>query len=244
MQLNLQAIVTRSPREVFFCPEESRFYSQCLEKLFLTHCDSTDSIVEFGSGDGTPVIYSLLKTRFQGFIEGYELSCTACQIAETNIHKYHLSDRYIVHNRSFFEGLRDTDAKYLIANPPYLPAPDRNIRMPSLHGGNDGAEITNQLLSQGCDNILTMISAYSNPVETIENAIEQGYKIIDFTVSPLEFGYYSSEPKVKNKIESLSEERKAFYSENVYLLAGVLFSRRGGANTDLSNELIKVMTAL
>ncbi len=244
MLLNLEETVTHLPHEVFFCPEESRFYSQCLEKMFLNNYCSDDSIVEFGSGDGSPVIHCLLKTQFKGLIDGYELNPTACKLAQSSIQQHNLSRQYIVHNQCFFAGLRHSKANYLIANPPYLPAADKNIRMPSLHGGTDGAGITNRLLSQGCDNVLAMISAYSNPVETIELASAQGYKIVDFTISPLQFGYYSSEPKVKNKITNLRKHRQAFYSQNIYFLAGVLFTQRRYAKLDLSTELIKVMTAL
>jgi methylase of polypeptide subunit release factors len=244
MSLNLEETVVYSPHEVFFCPEESRFYSQCLEKLFLTHYHSTDSIMEFGSGDGSPVIHCLLKTQFKGLIEGYELNPSACKLAQSSIRQYNLSRQYVVHNQCFFEALRHSKANYLIANPPYLPAPDNHIRMPSLHGGTDGAGITNQLLLEGCDHVLAMISAYSNPVDTIECAIAQGYKIVDFTISPLPFGYYSSEPKVKNNIADLRKHRKAFYSQNTYFLAGVLFAKQCYATLDLSAELIKVMTAL
>jgi hypothetical protein len=89
-----------------------------------------------------------------------------------------------------------------------------------------------------------MISAYSNPIETIEYAAEEGYQVADFMVSPLQFGYYSSEPKVKDAITELRTQRKAFYSKNIYFLAGVLFQRRSHSKPDLSTELLKVMTAL
>lgn len=233
-----------SIHEVFFCPEESQFYSQCLEKMVFNHCEHSDQVIEFGAGDGSPVLHCLLKTKFNGLIHGYELSAAACEVADSRIQQYQLSSKYIVHNQCFFEGLKSTPASYLIANPPYLPAPDDRICMPALHGGLDGATITKELLSVGCENVLLMISAYSNPVETIEHAIEQGYSVTDFMVTPLQFGYYSSEPKVKNAIAELRKQRKAFYSANVYFLAGVLFSKHPVSGVDLSPELLKVFTVL
>lgn len=47
-----------------------------------------------------------------------------------------------IHNGCFFQGMRDIPASCLIANPPYIPAPDANILMPALHGGEDGANLT------------------------------------------------------------------------------------------------------
>lgn len=232
-----------SPHEVFFCPEESQFYSQCLEKMVFNP-STARSVIEFGSGDGSPVINGLLKTRFNGSVHGYELGETACEVARSRIKQYRLDSKYKVHNQCFFEGLKSTPADYLIANPPYLPAPDDHICMPTLHGGTDGATITNRLLSVGCKNVMLMISAYSNPVETIHHALNQGYRVADFIVTPLRFGYYSSEPKVRSWIAELRKQNKAFYSSNIYFLAGVLFQQQQFAESDLSVEFLKVITAL
>jgi methylase of polypeptide subunit release factors len=238
-----QEAKTYSPNEVFFCPEESQFYSQCLEKMLLNQCTPSDILVEFGSGDGSPVINCLLKNNFSGFIHGFELKSAACQIARSRIEQYQLKNKYTIHDRCFFE-YAPTDANYLIANPPYLPAPDDNLYMPSLHGGTDGAAITKKLLSLRYENVLLMISAYSNPVDTVNYAIERGYQIVDFTIAPLKFGYYSGEPKVKNTISKLRKISQAFYSQNIYFLAGVLFKKKDNSNIDLSAEFLKVMTAL
>lgn len=232
-----------SPTEVFFCPEESQFYSQCLEKMVFNQCTQGESVIEFGAGDGSPVINCLLKVNFNGLVHGYELNPSACELARSRIQQYKLSHKYSIHNTCFFQGLQ-SKADYLIANPPYLPAPDSDICMPALHGGEDGAEITKKLLTVGCENALLMISAYSNPVETIDYAIDQGYQVNDFLISPLQFGYYSCEPKVKTSITELRHQRKAFYSQNIYFLAGVLFGKQQRSQPDLSRELIKVMTAL
>jgi methylase of polypeptide subunit release factors len=212
--------------------------------MVLNRCTSSDLVIEFGSGDGSPVIHGLLRTTFKGTIHGYELNPKACQLAQSRIRQYRLSDRYVVRNQCFFEGWKQSRANYLIANPPYLPAPDNNIYMPSLHGGADGAAITQRLFSVGCERVLTLISAYSNPVETIEYAFAQGYQVVDFAIAPLKFGYYSSESKVKDTITALRRDRKAFYSQNIYLLAGVLFKKHHQGDANLSAELLQVMTAL
>ncbi|MBW4623515.1 MAG: SAM-dependent methyltransferase [Cyanosarcina radialis HA8281-LM2] len=238
-----QAVECYSPNKVFWCPEESQFYSQCLEKMVLNNSTPVDRIIEFGTGDGSPVINSLLKTRFSGCIHGYELNREACKIARSRIEEYGLQDRYVIHNQCFFKNI-PSNVTYSIANPPYLPAPDNNLYMPSLHGGKDGATITKRLFSIGSENVMLMLSAYSNPVETVERAIALGYQVIDFSISPLKFGYYSCEPKVKNAIEQLRRNGQAFYSQNIYFLAGVLFKKKDDYNLDISTELLKVMTAL
>ncbi|MBD2691148.1 SAM-dependent methyltransferase [Anabaena catenula] len=232
------------PKKIFVCPEESLFYSQCLERMVLNGCDDFSSIVEFGAGDGSPVINSLLKSQFNGLINGYELNSHACEIANLRIESYNLRHQYIVHNSCFFNRNWQPQANCLIANPPYLPAISDDLYMPSLHGGTDGSSITKRLLSMNCPSAMLMISAYSDPVGTIEYAIAQGYQVDDFITSPMNFGYYSSEPKVKQRIAELRKYRKAFYSSNIYILAGILFKKRHKLKADLSKELIKTMTAL
>lgn len=232
-----------SQNEVFFCPEESHFYSYCLERLVFNQCSSSDYVVEFGCGDGTPVINALRRTAFDSTVYGYELNASACKVAMSRIRQCKLSHNYVIHNQSFFDSQRPK-AHYLIANPPYLPAPDSNICMPLLHGGTDGATITNRLLTLDYPSVMVLVSSYSNPIGTIALAAAQGYNVSDFMITPLQFGYYSSEPKVRNWITELRDDGKAFYSRNIYLLAGVLFRKQSIANVDLSAELTQVMTTL
>lgn len=230
-------------KQVFHCPEESDFYAHCLESLVLNGSDPSRLIVEFGSGEGSPVIKSLLRTDFDGKIQGFELNKVACKIAESQIKEYELSEQYTVNNCSFFDSPLYQSADCVISNPPYLPAVDDKIYQPLLHGGTDGCTIAKKLLSLGCDEVLLMVSSYSNPVGLIDYALERGYSVANFEIAPLTFGYYSSEPKVKSAIATLREQGMAFYSENIYLLAGVLFKKQQKSQRDLSIELIQLMTA-
>ena len=234
---------SKTLKDIFFCPEESNFYSHCLETLVFKNCVGSESIIELGSGDGIPVISSLLRAKFNGIVHGFEMNPLSCEAAEAKIEEYELSDKYIIHNKSFFDSSKP-QAEYLISNPPYLPALDNKIYQPLLHGGIDGITITKQLLALDYENALLMVSSYSNPEGLIDYAITRGYSIANFIVSPLTFGYYSSEPKVKSRIEELRKNNMAFYSKNIYLLAGVLFTKRDKAKVDLSTELVQLMTAL
>lgn len=230
-------------KDVFFCPEESNFYSYCLQSLVLNNCLSSETIIEFGSGDGSPVINSLIKTKFDGVVHGFEVNSLSCELANEKINVYGLNGQYVVHNLSLFDAA-PPQGDYLISNPPYLPAIDNKIYQPFLHGGTDGITVTKQLLSLGYENILAMIASYSNPVGAIDYALTKGYHVANFIISPLKFGYYSSEPKVKNRIEELKKDQMAFYSENIYLLAGVLFTKQSGCQENLSTELAQLMTCL
>ncbi len=42
-------------------------------------------VIEFGAGDGTPVINCLLKTHFNGHIHGYELNPSSHEVASGRI---------------------------------------------------------------------------------------------------------------------------------------------------------------
>lgn len=229
--------------EVFFCPEESHFYSHCLERLVFSQCTDCELIVEFGAGDGSPVINSLMRSRFNSVIHGFELNPAAYSVARSRVAQCSLDHKYVLHNQSFFD-FAPTDANYLIANPPYIPAPDNKIRMPLLHGGVDGATLTNRLLTLNYSNVMVLVSSYSNPIGTLQHAAEQGYTVADFMVTPLQFGCYSSEPKVRNWIAQLRKQGQAFYSQNIYFLAGVLFKHSSVASINLSDELKQVLTSL
>lgn len=230
-------------KNIFFCPEESNFYSHCIETLVLHNCSNSESIIEFGSGDGSPVIQSLLRTNFNGIVYGFELNDSAFQEANLKIQAYELGDKYKMFNRCFFNANKPS-VKYLISNPPYLPALDNKLLQPLLHGGLDGITITQQLLTLNYENVLVMVSSYSNPIGLLDFAIAAGYSVADFIVSPLRFGRYSSEQKVKNRIQELQEDNQAFCSQNIYFLAGVLFTKQRSCKVDLSTEFAQVMTCL
>jgi methylase of polypeptide subunit release factors len=230
-------------KDIFFCPEESNFYSNCLENFVLRNYKNSESIVEFGSGDGSPVINCLLRNNFDGVIQGFELNTSAWKVANSTIDEYNLTNKYVIHNSSLFNSSQP-NAKYLVANPPYLPAPDNDIYMPLLFGGVDGATITNELLLLGYENVLVLISSFSNPTSTLNLAKQNGYYVQNFMVLPLQFGYYSSDPKVKKHIKHLRKNHMAFYSGGYYFLAGVLFKKCHSSVIDLSNQLAQVLTSL
>jgi methylase of polypeptide subunit release factors len=234
---------TTGDREVFLCPEESQFYSACLEHLVFNRCALPDTVVEFGSGDGSPVINSLSRSQFDGIVYGYEPNIAAYNTAQAQINHAKLNQHYVIRNQSFFEAHRP-NANYLIANPPYLPAPDSNIRIPLLHGGIDGTTVTKQLLSLDYPSVMILVASYSNPVNVINHAANQGYQVSDFMITPLKFGQYSREPKVANQITQLRNQYKAFFLKDVYFLAGVLLKRKDPGHSDLSAELVKALTSL
>ncbi len=243
MLTSSQPLKSQPLKEVFFCPEESDFYSHCLETLVLQNCLNSESIVEFGSGDGSPIIKALLRTDFDGRIQGFELNRSAYEVATSQIKQHRLNDKYIIHNRCLFQSPRP-QANYLISNPPYLPALDNKLYQPLLHGGIEGITITKKLLSLNYPNVLTLVSSYSNPEGLIRYALAAGYSVANFTILPVPFGYYSSEPKVKQRIQELRQENRAFYSKDMYLLAGVLFTQESNSATDLSGDLVKLLTSL
>lgn len=231
-------------KDIFFCPEESLFYSNCLENLVWRNCQKSETIVEFGSGDGSPMINALLRNQFDGLIQGFELNTSAWKAANLTIDEYNLGDKYIIYNSCLLNS-DQPKANYLVANPPYLPAPNNDIYIPLLFGGIDGADITNKLLSLNYENVLLLVSSFSNPKSTIGYAKAKGYCVSNFLILPLKFGYYSSEPKVKKHIEELRKHKMAFYSGDYYFLAGVLFKKQQGSGiVDLSNELAQVLTSL
>ncbi len=74
---------------------------------------------------------------------------------------------------------------------------------------NAAVSSAQDLMSMGFDTAVLLISAYANPVETMEHARRLGYRCTDFMVTPLPFGYYSSEPKVREYLPIVQESMHA-----------------------------------
>jgi hypothetical protein len=47
-----------------------------------------------------------------------------------------------------------------------------------------------------------------------------------------------------DRIQEMKKNNMAFCSKNIYLLAGVLFTKRQKAKADLSTELLQLMTSI
>ncbi len=229
--------------QIFSCRDESGFYSMCIEHLLLTRVPADATLVEFGSGDGTPVITALEKSDFTGRITGFELNAAAHANCRQNIHGAGLSSRYQVHCGSFFDG---TPPRYdaLLANPPYIPFPDNSIRLPYLHGGPNGCELTLRLLQEPCRMFMLILSSYSHPLAIIDQARQQGLVVADFFVTPISYGRYSREPKVFAYIMDLKDRGHAFAAATGYLLAGALFVGADQGCDDRSAYLEKLLRSV
>ena len=231
--------------DIFDYPEESLFYSHCVEMMVLNRCNPSEILVEFGSGDGMPIISAIHRSKFKGVVQGYEINEAAYRLSVSNIEENRLEENYIIHNRCLFDNnLQESRKKYLVSNPPYLPAPNNKICLPFIYGGHNGAEVTKQAIDLDFETVLLIISSYSSPESIIRHALLKGYHVSDFIISPTKFGHYSSEPVVRSTIEKLRQNNTAFFSENIYLLAGTLFQKQWKAENNLASELIKLMKAL
>jgi hypothetical protein len=210
-------------------------------------------MIEFGSGSGRPIIKILKESGFKGFIEGYELCGKASQIAQQLIKRDKLAKRYTVKNTCFFKSNPNqarAHKSFLIANPPYLPASDGKLNLPNLYGGEDGSTITRRLLSQNFDNVMVLLSSYSNPKAIIRFAEGQKYVITDYFITLLPFGNYTLQPKVLKTIDRLKKRKKAFVFKNTYLLAGAFFQKvtrknlRQNQLENRSEDLIRLLSSM
>ena len=111
-----------------------------------------------------------------------------------------VADRYTVELGDFFDQADSAGGppvSTVISNPPYIPAPDRDILMPELWGGVHGNDLVLQLLKAGYDNVIAAVASYSDPVTTVRTAGDLGYRVVNFLAMGLDFGPYSNEPKVR-----------------------------------------------
>ena len=129
----------------------------------------------------------------------------------------------------------------VISNPPYIPAPDRDILMPELWGGLRGNDLLLQLLKAGYDNVIAAVASYADPGETVRTAADLGYRVANFLAMGLDFGPYSSEPKVRAHIRRLCAEGRGWADENGYLVAVALMTRNPDIPGDRGAQLLRAL---
>jgi methylase of polypeptide subunit release factors len=198
-------------------------------------------VVELGSGDASAIaaaVRSLPGLR----VRGYDISADSVARARENIAERGVADRYTVELGDFFDAADSAGGPPVttaIANPPYIPAPDRDILMPELWGGVHGNDLALQLLKAGYENVVVAVPSYADPATTVATAAELGYRVVNFLAMGLDYGPYSSEPKVAAHIRRLVAEGRGWAGERGYMVAVVLFTRNPDLPGDRAPELLR-----
>ncbi|CAA9344924.1 MAG: hypothetical protein AVDCRST_MAG48-3877 [uncultured Friedmanniella sp.] len=235
-------------QQPFTCADESAHYafSVCmLLQQYRQHLPWADEgVVELGTGDASAiadVVRGLPDLR----VHGYDISATSVDAARRNIAERGVSDRYTVELADFFDSadsaLGSRRPRTAISNPPYIPAPSRDILMPELWGGEYGNDLTLQLLKSGHPDVIVALPSYADPVTTLATAADLGYRVVNFLAMGLDFGQYSSEPVVRRQIERICAEGRGWAGDDEYMVAVVLLSQDDGVPGERSAQLMRAL---
>jgi len=231
----------------FDCAEESAHYAFSVQLLLTQYAAvvpwQTEGVAELGSGDARAIAH--VVRAVPGLrVHGTDISATSVERARQTIAGLGVSDRYTVELGDFFAWAHSPDAarvSTVIANPPYIPAPDGDLLMPELWGGWYGNDLALRLLTAGFDSILVALPSYSDPAATLAAAAERGYRVANFLAMGLEFGAYSREPKVAEHIARLTAEGRGWAADDSYVVAVALLTRSPQVQRDRSTELLHAL---
>lgn len=200
-------------------------------------------VVELGTGDGTAI--SQVVTALPGLrVRSFDISGPTVETARGNIAARGVGDRYSVELGDFFDQADSAGGPpvaTVISNPPYIPAPDRDILMPELWGGIHGNDLVLRLLKAGYDNVITAVASYSDPGATVRTAEDLGYRVANFLAMGLDFGPYSSEAKVAAHIRRLCAEGRGWADDDGYMVALALFTRSPDVPGDRAGQLLRAL---
>jgi hypothetical protein len=200
-------------------------------------------VVELGTGDASAI--ADVVTALPGLrVRSYDISATSVDRARANIAARGVADRYTVELGDFFDSADAAGGPgvaTVIANPPYIPAPDRDILMPELWGGVHGNDLVLQLLKAGYPNVICAVASYSDPVGTVTTAGDLGYRVANFLAMGLDYGPYSGEPKVREHIRRLCAEGRGWTGEDEYMVAVALFTQDPDIPGDRGGQLLKAL---
>ena len=200
-------------------------------------------VVELGTGDAT-VIADVVAGLPELSVRSYDISASSVAAARANIEARGVSERYTVELGDFFDqadAAGGPPVSTVISNPPYIPAPDRDILMPELWGGVYGNDLMLQLLKAGYDNVIAAVASYSDPGTTVRTAADLGYRVANFLAMGLDYGVYSSEPKVHDHIRRLCAEGRGWASDDGYMVAVALFTRNPDVPGDRADQLLRAL---
>jgi predicted RNA methylase len=231
----------------FSSADESAHYGFSVCMLLEQYRDQlgweTDGVVELGTGDATAI--SDVVSALPGLrVRSYDISATSIEAARANIAARGIADRYVVELGDFFDQADSAGGPpvaTVISNPPYIPAPDRDILMPELWGGVHGNDLVLQLLKAGYDNVIAAVASYSDPETTVRTAEDLGYRVANFLAMGLDFGPYSNEPKVRRHIRRLCAQGRGWAGEDGYMVAVAIFTRSPDLPGDRAGQLLRAL---
>ena len=228
----------------FDSADESAHYGFSVCMLLTQYRDSLrwedGGVVELGTGDATAiadVVAGMPELR----VHSYDIDAASVERARENIAARGVGDRYTVELGDFFDQADSAGgpvARTAIANPPYIPSPDRDILMPELWGGPYGNDPLLQLLKAGYDSVLAAVASYADPATTLSTAADSGYRVVNFLAMALDFGPYSSEPKVRERIRRICAEGRGWAGEEGYMVAVALFTKDPALPGDRGAQLL------
>jgi methylase of polypeptide subunit release factors len=202
-----------------------------------------EGVVELGTGDATAI--SDVLAALPGLrVLSFDISASSVEAARANIAARGVSDRYTVELGDFFDqadSAGGAPVSTVISNPPYIPAPDRDILMPELWGGVRGNDLVLQLLKAGYDNVIAAVASYADPMDTVRTAADLGYRVGNFLAMGLDYGRYSSEPKVREHIRRLCAEGRGWAGDDEYMVAVALFTRNPDVPGDRADQLLRAL---
>jgi len=228
----------------FDSADESAHYGFSVCMLLTQYRDSLrwedGGVVELGTGDATAiadVVAGMPELR----VHSYDIDAASVERARENIAGRGVGDRYTVELGDFFDQADAAGgpvARTAIANPPYIPSPDRDILMPELWGGPYGNDPLLQLLKAGYDSVLAAVASYADPATTLSTAADSGYRVVNFLAMALDFGPYSSEPKVRERIRRICAEGRGWAGDEGYMVAVALFTKDPALPGDRGAQLL------
>jgi hypothetical protein len=231
----------------FDCAEESAHYAFSVQLLLTQYAAvvpwQTEGVAELGSGDARAIAH-VVRAVPELTVHGTDISAGSVARARQTIRALGVGDRYTVELGDFFAWADSPDGvrtSTVIANPPYIPAPDGDILMPELWGGWYGNDLVLRLLKAGFDHVLVALPSYSDPAATLAAAGELGYRVANFLAMGLEFGAYSRQPKVAEHIARLTAEGHGWAADDSYVVAVGLLTRSSQVVRDRSTELLRAL---
>jgi hypothetical protein len=231
----------------FDSADESAHYAFSVCMLLTQYRDrlrwEDGGVVELGTGDATAVADVVLGMPDLR-VRSYDISAASVERARENIAARGLTERYSVELGDFFDQADSAGGpqpRTAIANPPYIPAPDRDILMPELWGGPYGNDLLLQLLKAGYGSVIVTVASYSDPATTVRTAADLGYRVVNFLAMALDYGPYSNEPKVRDRIRRICAEGRGWAGEDGYMVAVALFTKDPALPGDRGDQLLNAL---
>jgi len=196
---------------------EGILFRELIHKALMSHPGRVERLIDFGCGSSLTTISAILdlpEASRPVQVRAIDVNDEAIAASKHNVSAVGFEHVYRIEKMDmlsvFKENATDLSADLIVANPPYVPAPDENQSgfLTPVNGGADGLRFLRPLLQMPLKTgtrVAIVASSLSSPAD-LADLINASFTVISCDSHVVQFGPYLKSEPIHSYVKSMREQ--------------------------------------